>query len=177
MAARSLWLWAGLAAVLALALLTNTPTAGQTTLTPRGYLPLAMRPLEGVVTWSTTTDDSGAPNPPLTTIPAGARRLHYQVAVSGGGGQAYRIEYRVPTGPLDPPDTGVIAGNLFRLSGSLCYNTAPGCDNPSDPLRPGDYTIRVFVANELLVESTVNVAAGLTPSARSATPAQRATGR
>lgn len=139
-----------------------TSVTGQaaSTLTPRTYLPLVTRPLLAAITFGTSADQNGRPTPPLTTISAGERKLYYNVAVLGAAGQTYRIEYILPSGPLDP-DQDTFASNEFNAHGQICYTTEVDCENPTGTLLPGSYTIRILIANQLIAESSATVLANL----------------
>lgn len=132
----------------------------QQTLPPRSYLPLVARPLLTTITFGTAADQNGRPTPPLTTIRAGERKLYYNIAVQGADGQPHRIEYILPSGPLDP-DQGTFVGNDINANGQICYTSGVDCENPTGTLLPGSYTIRVFIASQLIAESSATVLASL----------------
>jgi hypothetical protein len=96
----------------------------------------------------------------MTTISPDARQLFYNVTVRGASGRPYRIEYQLPGGPIDP-DIGVIPSDPFEALGMICYTSNGDCGQPTGTLAPGRYTIRLFIDNQLISESSATVLAGL----------------
>lgn len=154
-------------AALGLLSLTYRPAVGETAqdeldLTTQGYLPLIIRPLLAEITFGTTTDEQGRPDPPQTTIGHGERRLYYNISVEGGVGRSYRTEFILPGGPI-PPDIGTLPSNDFDAPGVICY-TDPNladCNDPTGALVPGTYRIRLFVDDQFVAEESATVLAGL----------------
>lgn len=166
---RRIYGWLLTIAVLSLLAISHRSAASVTgqveqTVTRRGYLPLIARPLLATATFGTAVDQNGRPTPPLTTIGADQRKLYYNVSVQGAAGQPYRIEYILPSGPLDP-DQGTFAGNDINAPGLICYTSGLDCESPTSTLRPGTYTIRVLVAGVLIAESSATVLASLDETA------------
>lgn len=156
--------WLLTLAALSLTALTQQPARSRatsaSTLGTRVYLPMVMRPLQGLIIFSSSTDANGRPSPPMTMIGANERKLNYSVTVHAALGQPYRIEYYLPTGLFDE-DSGTISSDPFESLGTICYSSADDCSEPTGTLAPGTYTIRVFIDNQLLSESSVTVLAGL----------------
>jgi hypothetical protein len=161
---RSISGWLLMLAALGLLALVQRPglstAASAIVITSKVYLPLAMRPMESAIVFSSSADESGRPSPPMTTISPNARQLFYNVTVRGASGRPYRIEYQLPGGPIDP-DIGVIPSDPFEALGMICYTSNGDCGQPTGALVPGRYTIRVFIDNQLLNESSATVAASL----------------
>jgi hypothetical protein len=132
----------------------QAPAPADCTMTYCAYLPLTTRPVTATILFGT---NGYPPNPPLTEFPAGARQFYYDVTIHGAIGQSYRLQLDLPRDEL-PDDTGTISTTPTVLRGVFCYSFGNnGCQNPTSPLEPGTYTLRVFVQDELIAERSAIV--------------------
>lgn len=138
-------------------------------LSRRAYLPLTLQPTTARITFGTAVDNNNKPSPPLTTIPAGSRVLFYNVEVIAAQNKPFRIEYTLPTGPL-PAETGTVSASPANFPGSICYTSNGSCNPPTSTLRPGVYTIKLFIEDQLAAEASATVAAELREQQSAAPP-------
>jgi|GEM_PF-6839340 len=131
-------------------------------LATKTYLPVVVLSPTATVTFGTTIDSNGVPNPPLTVLPAGSRKLYYNAAIRAAQGKPYRLEWSI-NGQRQPgiDHTGTVPSNSANINGLICVTATPTCDNPTGTLPTGTYLLRVFVDNVLITEGTVTVAASL----------------
>jgi hypothetical protein len=127
----------------------------------KAFLPIVIRPVAAVISFGATVDSEGVPNPPVTQLPAGSRKLYYYIPIAGADGATYRREWTINGERETAIDrNGVIVGDSYIMSGVICYSSVPGCDSPTGTLPAGTFLLQLYIDNILVAQNTATVAAG-----------------